>query len=617
MRSLPSSGDIWSSDFAGFHVLLALCLALLGGCSETHKNSEIVVVVDTDYDVPSQLDDVFFSVRRVGGNSAQLQKLTVPVGGSLGKKFPLILGVAPDSSDQAAIEVVVEGRKRESGSAAASALVVRRKARVRFQTGQLLMLRMDLVQSCGNKFESCEDEDKELGTCGPGGCMSSTDPVIFPWTGHADDQSPLDDAGGMPQPDAQVAHDAGMDAGSDAGPGHDAGNADAGGKDRPEELALGATHSCVRTRQGRVFCWGNNHRGELGDGKASHGTSCSVAGEMVDCWSTPVQAIDLPEVQQLSSGTFLNCAIHVQRPDYGGNLSCWGEIPASDFSNKPVPLVWDDMNIVDARHVSVGGSHSCLLRMEAAPLCWGDYVDGELGDGSTNSSSGWLTLASAVDAVAKPADLHRLAMGNQHSCALLASGEVLCWGSNKQGQAGQPTSSQQVITPAIVPDLSNVQDVFASAQRTCVVVEGKISCFGEDSWGELGVGQPSSETDCADTNCTHVPQVMVTAPITSADVEQAVGGDYFACVRFADGKVACMGNDEDGALGPRVTTPKANKPVLAVEHARNIAAGANHACAILDDDTVVCWGRNEAGQLGKPAKDLPSSKTPVTVPLAL
>ena len=75
--------------------------------------------------------------------------------------------------------------------------------------------------------------------------------------------------------------------------------------------------------------------------------------------------------------------------------------------------------------IDLGTSHSCAMRVYGTVQCWGSNSNGELGDGIT-SASGKLTpvtvygISNAID----------VAAGNGHSCAVLSSGTVQCWGGN-------------------------------------------------------------------------------------------------------------------------------------------------------------------------------------------
>jgi len=87
-------------------------------------------------------------------------------------------------------------------------------------------------------------------------------------------------------------------------------------------------------------------------------------------------------------------------------------------------------------------------------------------------------------------------------------------------------------------------------------------------------------------------------------------GQYFACALYNEGSVKCWGQNLYGQLGLGSSTSigdtagEVGGANLFVNlgtgrTATQIAVGLDHACALLDNATVKCWGRNSAGQLGK------------------
>ena len=79
-------------------------------------------------------------------------------------------------------------------------------------------------------------------------------------------------------------------------------------------------------------------------------------------------------------------------------------------------------------------------------------------------------------------------MGRFHACALVRSGEVLCWGGNAFGQLGDGTTVNRP-APAVVPGIGPVAHIAAGSKHTCVVtVAGAVLCWGSNADGQLGDG---------------------------------------------------------------------------------------------------------------------------------
>jgi alpha-tubulin suppressor-like RCC1 family protein len=88
------------------------------------------------------------------------------------------------------------------------------------------------------------------------------------------------------------------------------------------------------------------------------------------------------------------------------------------------------------KEVYLGKSHTCALMEDSTVKCWGGLnLKGELGNGTNQSS----VLAGSVQTAVNLYDVKKLALGTDHSCALIKDGTVKCWGSNDRGQLGDGT----------------------------------------------------------------------------------------------------------------------------------------------------------------------------------
>ena len=94
----------------------------------------------------------------------------------------------------------------------------------------------------------------------------------------------------------------------------------------------------------------------------------------------------------------------------------------------------------------VTGNHVCAVKEDGTVRCWGSNSSGQLGNGTGGSgqfSASPVTVSDLTDAVA-------VAAGAAHSCALRATGSVVCWGSNDRGRLGDGTTTTPRLTPVPV-----------------------------------------------------------------------------------------------------------------------------------------------------------------------
>jgi alpha-tubulin suppressor-like RCC1 family protein/pimeloyl-ACP methyl ester carboxylesterase len=178
-----------------------------------------------------------------------------------------------------------------------------------------------------------------------------------------------------------------------------------------------------------------------------------------------------------------------------------------------------------------------------------------------------------------------IAGGGQHACAVVQGGKVMCWGDNSYGQLGNGTTDPQG-SPVFVTGITTATQVTAGETHSCArLTNGTIKCWGRNNEGQLGNG---TTTDSSSP--------VTTSSLTTAT---AVGaGQAHSCAMLSTGKVKCWGRGNNGQHGVNSTsgTTTPDGDVWNVT-ATAIAVGANFGCA-LGSGQVKCWGNNSNGQLG-------------------
>jgi alpha-tubulin suppressor-like RCC1 family protein len=213
-----------------------------------------------------------------------------------------------------------------------------------------------------------------------------------------------------------------------------------------------------------------------------------------------------------------------------------------------------------------------------------------------------LSGGSAPARIAGLAGARALAVGIQHSCALLDDGTVRCWGTNGQGQLGNGVGAAGSAAPVAVADITGATAISSGLYHVCAMVAGgSLRCWGQNQDGQLGNGTlTGSSKPVAVTGLTEPVSVFV-------------AGYFHTCAVLSGGGVRCWGDNLYGQLGngtrKDVTTPTA---VGSLAGATTIAAGRYLTCARLSDGTAQCWGTNAAGQLGQGYLD----SAPLPVPVA-
>ncbi|WP_018800896.1 Ig-like domain repeat protein [Salinispora arenicola] len=194
-------------------------------------------------------------------------------------------------------------------------------------------------------------------------------------------------------------------------------------------VAAGNAHSLAVTSAGTVLAWGANSSGQLGDGTTTPS-------------STPV-AVDLPVGTTVS--TIAASSSHSLAVTSTGTMLAWGanftgQLGDGTITNRSTPVAVDLPAGTTVTAVATGSGHSLAVTSAGTMLAWGGNGSGQLGDGSTTSSS----TPVAVDLPAGTT-VTAVAGGAGHSLALTSTGTMLAWGFNTSGQLGDGTTSNRSI----------------------------------------------------------------------------------------------------------------------------------------------------------------------------
>jgi alpha-tubulin suppressor-like RCC1 family protein len=384
---------------------------------------------------------------------------------------------------------------------------------------------------------------------------------------------------------AVTASDAGPDAGGrDAG-----GHFDAGGLDASSEVDAGAMDSgndggtlpdagCTPACAGKS-CGPNGCNGVCGT--CPGGEMCTTAGQCVsaDGGLCGTSACVGPTI---AAGGVHSCALNAS-----GTLRCWGTNDNGELGDGNTTATTTPTSVIDLASnvvaVSTGDWHTCAILGTSGLQCWGDNMSGEIGDGTTCDDwvpTGVVGLGSGVAGVSA---------GSVHTCAVTSEGSARCWGSNLYGQIGDGSGADQHLPVTVSGLTSGVQAVTASGHHSCALLTGgAVVCWGENTYGELGNGT---------TNDAPTP-VNVSSLSTGASAVSAGNDDTCAMV---SGGVQCWGENDLGQVGNGVLSSSQPTPANVTGLAGpviSLAVGGSHACVIVSGGAVQCWGSNNFGQIG-------------------
>lgn len=333
-------------------------------------------------------------------------------------------------------------------------------------------------------------------------------------------------------------------------------------------IATGGYHTCALTTLGKVWCWGYNADGELGDGTTSSR-------------GTP-KAVGIDNVVAITAGGHHTCALTTAGAAYCWGLNSFGQLGDGTNADSLTPVAVKSL-ATGVLAIRAGFAYTCALTATGGVQCWGNNDSGQLGDGTTTSRSVPMAVSDLSSGVVS------IAAGGGYTCAIMTSGSVRCWGYNADGQLGDGTKGTDRLTPVDVKNLSNVLSLAAGEDHTCATVkDGSAFCWGNDFYGQLGNGATTGDQ-------------LLPVPVNNIGFSFGAvsAGNFHTCALTAGGGVFCWGLNDYGQVGDG-TFLNRDAPVGVHGLSSQIsalAAGYSHTCA-LTAGVVYCWGDNSYGQLG-------------------
>lgn len=242
------------------------------------------------------------------------------------------------------------------------------------------------------------------------------------------------------------------------------------------------------------------------------------------------------------------------------------------------------------KSLAVGDKSTCAL-VGTEVYCWGLGTNGFLGNGAWSNSVNPIKVSGLGGKT-----IVTLIPGDQSVCATDTTKALYCWGNNDDGQLGNGTFDSSNV-PVAVPAFAgkNVTDVSSSGSGYCAVVDSLPYCWGENWYQQLNGsnwnGVPSPKA------------LAMTNGLSGKTVTSIVTTESSYCATGSDSNVYCWGANATGEFGDGTTSTASGYPqydpqaVSLPGGVTQLVAGIYHLCA-LSGGSVYCWGDSYYGQLG-------------------
>jgi alpha-tubulin suppressor-like RCC1 family protein len=306
-------------------------------------------------------------------------------------------------------------------------------------------------------------------------------------------------------------------------------------------VATGASHSLALCADGTLAAWGYNYSGQLGNGTTASSklpVAVSTAGVLAG-----------KTVIAVAAGSEFSLALCSD-----GTLAAWGNNSAGQLGNGGavtgnLPVAVSTAGILAGKAViavAAGSSHSLALCADGTLAAWGTNSSGQLGNGSTTSQAN-VPVAVFTAGVLAGKTVTAVSAGQAHSLALCADGTLAAWGTNYFGQLGDGTSASSslpvaVSTAGVLAGKTITAAAAGYSHSLALCADGTLVAWGSDYWGMLG--------DAPITSDSNVPVLVdQTGVLSGKTVTTVAAGKYLSMVLCADGTLATWGMNEYGMLG--------------------------------------------------------------------
>lgn len=335
------------------------------------------------------------------------------------------------------------------------------------------------------------------------------------------------------------------------------------------EVACGSLFICLKLDTGDLKCLGYNGLGQVGIG-----VSFSVVGEYNGLIGDNLPVVNLGtglQAIQMALGAGHSCFIVT-----GSKVKCvgWndrGQLGLGDTTNRgssPSDM-GNSLNFVDlgtgvesaSIYSASSASHNCIILskpvLDAQKIkCWGSNDHYQLGYGDQNNrgdvSEEMGDLLPFVD-LGIESKVQQIMIGNQHTCALLVTNNLKCFGYGARGQLGSGSNADIFSTGASLPDVlidpgKTAKFLSGGEYYTCIVYDDQllVKCIGDNTAGQLGQGDTTNRGN-SPTNM--IPSFLpIKLGTGSVKISSLHSGYLFICLVFEDNTVKCIGDNTYGQL---------------------------------------------------------------------
>ncbi|HEY0906526.1 MAG TPA: hypothetical protein VGE17_04945, partial [Methylophilus sp.] len=301
-----------------------------------------------------------------------------------------------------------------------------------------------------------------------------------------------------------------------------------------KSVSVAAGYACAVTTDGKIYCWGSDSTGALGNGASGSQTSpmqeatgntnwvsvstgsqhaCGLRSDnTLWCWGadsfgqlgngagtttqqSAVQVTSPASWLNVSAGYLHTCAVNTEN-----KLYCWGYDSSGQLGNgatvgNQLSPNQESSAATDWKSVSAG-TGTCAVKTNGTLYCWGSDSSGQLGNGAAITAN----QISPSQEFSGATDWESAMNVYTHSCGLKQNGDVWCWGANNNGQVGDGTTNNAVSPVYTMNGFKSLAQGYSSYTTCGITIDSRLVCWGSNSQGQAGqppyAVQPTSHGTC-------------------------------------------------------------------------------------------------------------------------
>lgn len=371
--------------------------------------------------------------------------------------------------------------------------------------------------------------------------------------------------------------------------------------DTVEKLQLGGAHSGAITSSGKIYLWGNNFAGQLGDGDTLNRIiPYDISTNFKLSHNERIISIDLGSAHSSSLSS-------------EGRVFTWGENFSGQLGdgttiNRLTPTeITQNFNSAQSDKVisiKLGEGFSAALTQEGRVFTWGQNWRGQLGNNDYIERLTPIEITSNFKL--NPSErIILISLGNSHSAALSSEGRVFTWGYGEYGQLGSGDTEVSKLNPIDITSNLNLNEEekiisikLGKEHSAALSSNGRLFSWGHNFYGQIG----------SDTSSLYLFPIEITNNFRFEEGEfiQSIElGGYHSAALTSQGKMFTWGWNGFGQLGnssnlPNMTPVEINSRLFPNPKDRIslINFGANSSAVITRDRKIFTWGSNQSGELG-------------------